>query len=125
MFGLYEKQNNTTYKQMGGVRFRRFFHFDDNGHFGQWKITDETLTPNFEIRSYIDPPFPPTKWTVFNHHDDMSIPDNDIKIVTGAEATEYKPCQRVTINFEGTPPMKSIKTALGEPKTTAYFIISN
>ena len=51
MFGLYEKQNKTSYKQMGGVRFRRFFHYDydDNGHFGQWKITDETLTPNFEI----------------------------------------------------------------------------
>ena len=121
MFGLYEKQNKTRYKQMEGGRFRRFFHF----HERQWKITDETLTPNFEIRSYVDPPFPPTKWTVFNHHDDMSIPDNDIKIVTGAEATEYKPCQRVTINFDGTPPMKSIKTALGEPKTTAYFIISN
>ena len=111
MFGLYEKQNKTSYKQMGGVLFSRFFHFDER----QLKITDEILTPNFEIRSYVDPPFPPTKWTVFNHHDDFSIRDNDIKIVTGAEATEYKPCQKVTIDYIGTPQMKSIKKALGEP----------
>ena len=34
--------------------------------------------------------------------------------MTGAEVTKYKPCQKVTITFDGTPPMKRIKNILGD-----------
>ena len=43
------------------------------------------------------------------------IPDNEMKIVTGAEVTKYKPCQQVTIRYDGIPKMKRIERALGEP----------
>ena len=114
MFGLYGKHNKTNYKQIGGDLFGQIFYFDE----GHWRITDDSIDTAFEIYSEsIGDTFPPTKWTVYTYNNDMVIPDNDLKIVTGAEVTEYKPCHKVTINFDGTLQMKAkgIKKALGEP----------
>ena len=111
MFGLYEKHNKTYYRQIGGTGS---FYFDNA--FGDWKMTNDILFLDEGVDSTgTGDIFPPTNWTVNTRDMDWGIPDNDIKIVTGAEVTKYKPCQQVTIRYDGIPKMKRIERALGEP----------
>ena len=121
-FGLYKKESSQrngrpVYKQLGSYHEHYLYNEYWRGR-DSWvlKMKHED-SPHLRSKSDRDI-FPPTNWTVFAWNRKMEngmaswIPDNQLKIVTGAEVTKYKPCQRVTISFDGTPP-KGIEDALG------------
>ena len=90
-----------------------------------WVLKTKNNFGDPRVRSKSDKDiFPPTKWTVWvwNKEDKGSwLPDNQVKIVTGSELTKYKPCQKVTISFDGTPP-KIIDDAFGDYLPTNEYL---
>ena len=116
------KNRKPVFKQIGGS----ISLYND----GEYWVLREVEKPEepFYLRANSDKDtFPPTNWTVHawkRGYDILKnsswIPDDHVKIVTGAEVTKYKPCQRVTISFDGTPP-KGIEDALGNYLPTKKY----
>ena len=73
-------------------------HFYHNGT--HWRIDKYGDKKLLGLSSYSDKnTFPPTNWTVWDKFEQKWIPDDDIKIMTGAEIIKY-PCQKVVISFD-------------------------
>ena len=108
------KNRKPVFKQIGGS-----ISLYNDGEYWVLREVEKPEEPLYLRAKSDKDTFPPTNWTVhawkrgYNILKNSSwIPDNHVKIVTGAEVTKYKPCQRVTISFDGTPP-KGIEDALG------------
>ena len=131
--GLYKKESSQrngrpVYKQLLqhtiNYSYSEYYLYYD----GEYWVLETKENEEFVVVNE-DPPlwsksdkdiFPPTNWTVWVWKGSW-LPDNQLRIVTGAEVTNYKPCQRVTISFDGTPP-KIIEDAFGDYLPTNEYI---
>ena len=131
--GLYKKESSQrngrpVYKQLLqhtiNYSYSEYYLYYD----GEYWVLETKENEEFVVVNE-DPPlwsksdkdiFPPTNWTVWVWKGTW-LPDNQLRIVTGAEVTNYKPCQRVTISFDGTPP-KIIEDAFGDYLPTNEYL---